>query len=345
MRKAMTAICASLLALVASSVGNAAEIRILSDGKTEGLPAPAIILVKGVLKNGDDVKFQQTTSFAQSALVYLESPGGVIGPAMNIGLAINDRGFETAVADGADCTSACALAWLGGNPRRMGEGAHIGFHSTQSAKDDAAETAAGNALVGYYLHQLGLSTDAVIFVMKATPQSMTYLAEHDALASDIHFNALTRAQAERYRDTLVNLHVGPNSSGARVSSADPLPADVRVVAGRQTPLTIGPAAIEHSVQASRVDEVLLQATRRASSGDVVGARDMLSKFATPTDTKSAARIAFALAETYDPNMLAAWGIIEVPSDAPLARRLYRQAMEHEPLAAKAWDRLAALGNY
>jgi hypothetical protein len=235
MREVMTAICVLLLALMAPSMGKAADIRVLSDGKTEGLPAPAIILIKGLLQNGDDVKFRQTIGFASSAIVYLESPGGVIGPAINIGLAINASGFETAVADGANCTSACALAWLGGNPRRMGEGAHIGFHSTQSAKDDAAETAAGNALVGYYLHQLGLSTNAVIFVMRATPQSMTYLEEHGALSSDIHFNALTRAQGERYRDTLVGRYVdslSPTSTGKGVSSADALPGDVRILGAR-----------------------------------------------------------------------------------------------------------------
>jgi hypothetical protein len=216
-----------LLALMATSIAQAAEIKVLSDGGTERSPVPAIILVKGLLKNGDDVKFRQTVGLTTSAIVYLESPGGVIGPAMNIGLAIKGKGFETAVADGATCTSACALAWLGGNPRRMGFGAHIGFHATRSAKDDAAETAAGNALVGYYLRQLGLSSNAVIFVMKATPQSMTYLTEHDALSSDIHYNALTRAQAERYRDALIDRHV------------DPLPVDTRIHAAGPYPITTG----------------------------------------------------------------------------------------------------------
>ena len=194
-----------LFALMTSDIAQAAEIRVLSDGKREGSPVPAIILIKGLLKHGDDVTFRQMIGITTSAIVFLESPGGVIGPAMDIGLAIKGKGFESAVADGATCTSACALAWLGGSPRRMGEGAHVGFHATLSARDDAAETAAGNALVGFYLHQLGFSSSAVIFVMKATPQSMTYLTERDALSSGIHFNALTRAQAERYRDALVPL--------------------------------------------------------------------------------------------------------------------------------------------
>jgi hypothetical protein len=85
------------------------------------------------------------------------------------------------------------------------------------------------------------------------------------------------------------------------------------------------------------EEILAPAAKRVISGDVVEARDILSKY----PITSAASIAFALAETYDPNMLAAWSVSSISSDAPLARKLYRQSMEHEPLAAKARDRLAA----
>jgi TPR repeat protein len=38
-------------------------------------------------------------------------------------------------------------------------------------------------------------------------------------------------------------------------------------------------------------------------------------------------IVFALAETYDPNMLAAWGTRGVTSDVAKARALYRKAVE------------------
>jgi hypothetical protein len=154
----------------------------------------------------------------------------------------------------------------------MGEGAHVGFHATLSAKDDAAETAAGNALVGFYLHQLGFSSSAVIFVMKATPQSMTYLTERDALSSGIDFNALTRAQAERYRDALVR-HVDPPI---------PAPVDVRNHATGSRPVTTGTlcdkmirargrdfiCSAAAGLKTVGVEEVLTQAARRVRSGDV-----------------------------------------------------------------------------
>ena len=95
--------------------------------------------------------------------------------------------------------------------------------------------------------------------------------------------------------------------------------------------------IDHAVQETHgVNEIVAQAERLISSGDVQGAREILTK----SDTAIGA-IAFALAETYDPNTLAAWGAKGVQPDVARAKTLYRQAMEHGQLA-KAIDRLVAL---
>jgi len=60
---------------------------------------------------------------------------------------------------------------------------------------------------------------------------------------------------------------------------------------------------ERMAEARRVEEVLAQANRRVRSGDVIGARDMLAA----AEDGARGPVTFALAETYDPNMLAAWG--------------------------------------
>ncbi len=53
-----------------------------------------------------------------------------------------------------------------------------------------------------------------------------------------------------------------------------------------------------------------------------------------------ARRSFALAETYDPNMLAAWGTRGVAADVAKARALYRKALSLG--AERAQVRLDAL---
>jgi len=76
-------------------------------------------------------------------------------------------------------------------------------------------------------------------------------------------------------------------------------------------------------EARRVEEILAQASRRVGSGDVIGARDMLAA----AEDGAQGPVTFALAETYDPNMLAAWGSRGVTSDVVRARALYRKALE------------------
>lgn len=89
-------------------------------------------------------------------------------------------------------------------------------------------------------------------------------------------------------------------------------------------------------EARRVEEILSQAARRVNSGDVIGARDMLAA----AEDGAQGPVTFALAETYDPNMLAAWGSRGVTSDVVRARALYRKAQELG--VSKANMRLEAL---
>jgi hypothetical protein len=97
-----------------------------------------------------------------------------------------------------------------------------------------------------------------------------------------------------------------------------------------------PDVTERLVEARRVEEVLAQAARRVSGGDVTGARDMLAA----AEDGAQGPVTFALAETYDPNMLAAWGSRGVSSDVVRAKALYRKALELG--VARAHLRLEAL---
>ena len=87
---------------------------------------------------------------------------------------------------------------------------------------------------------------------------------------------------------------------------------------------------------ARLDDLLAQASHRVESGDVAGAREMLA----PAEEGSEGPAMFALAETYDPNMLAAWGSRGVAADVARARALYRKALNLG--VANAQHRLEAL---
>jgi hypothetical protein len=70
------------------------------------------------------------------------------------------------------------------------------------------------------------------------------------------------------------------------------------------------------------EDPLALATRRVESGDVMAAREILAG----AEDSANGPVAFALAETFDPNMLAAWGSRGVVSDVAKARALYRKAL-------------------
>jgi hypothetical protein len=63
----------------------------------------------------------------------------------------------------------------------MGRAAHIGFHAAFIVKGgQAAESGVGNALVGSYLTQIGLSETAVVYITQAAPAQITLLTLGDA---------------------------------------------------------------------------------------------------------------------------------------------------------------------
>jgi hypothetical protein len=76
-----------------------------------------------------------------------------------------------------------------------------------------------------------------------------------------------------------------------------------------------------STQRPEVEVVLELAQWHIANGDVKEARRVLSAY----EGVAPGRIALALGETYDPNMLAAWGARGVLPDADKARSLYRKA--------------------
>lgn len=63
----------------------------------------------------------------------------------------------------------------------MAPSALVGFHAAYiSTYDESKETGMGNALVGVYLTELGLSVEAVMYLTVAAPNEMNWLTIEDA---------------------------------------------------------------------------------------------------------------------------------------------------------------------
>ena len=151
----------------------------------------AVILISGEIKTGDDQKFRELSVRYPEAIVGLDSSGGAIVPALEIGRMIRLRGYITAVLDDATCTSACALIWLAGNPRMLSSSGALGFHATyKDVGGRLVETGVGNAMVGHYLSQMNLPEKAVIFATSASPYEISWLSEANRYAAGIDFTPI-----------------------------------------------------------------------------------------------------------------------------------------------------------
>ena len=165
---------------------NAADIQ---RGIVDGI---SVIAIAGVINNGDDQTFRElAATSARDTIVVLNSEGGLVQPAIEIGKAIRLKGLATAVVPDELCASACALIWLAGIDRYMGTKSHIGFHASYHLVNGQAQVSgASNALIGAYLNQLSLPEDAIVYVTTAPPEGMEWLNPDSASAAGITFRSL-----------------------------------------------------------------------------------------------------------------------------------------------------------
>lgn len=163
----------SLAVCMATHVGalNAAEIEVVP-----GLePNQKAILITGPIEEGDDSRFFEIAEETPHAIVFLESPGGLVTTGISIAAEIAIRRYTTIVLDGSGCHSICAIMWVAGVRRYMSLDAEISVHAAYRMRDDADggveafESGMANAQIGAFLNEVGLSADAIRYFTFAHP--------------------------------------------------------------------------------------------------------------------------------------------------------------------------------
>ncbi len=185
-RSSIAAILVGMAALVGLGVpgtAHAAKIghRTLSNGVD-------VILIMGAIERGDDEVFRALSIQHKEAIVVLESDGGALAAAIEIGKIVRLAGYSTLVMEDDVCASSCALIWLAGSPRALSSKGRVGFHASYRDKDGKMEeTGVGNALVGHYLTLLNLPQRAIIFATMASPDKISWLSSENRADAGIEF--------------------------------------------------------------------------------------------------------------------------------------------------------------
>lgn len=187
------AVAALAVALLVPPAAQAAEITVQKD-KT-GRP---MVVLNGRIETGDFNKFVKITAkLPAGTIVGLNSEGGVIVDAINIGHTVRNKRFLTVA--GSACISACTFIWLAGVERGAFDDSSIGFHSVYTLKEngEAQVDGAGNAVVGAYLTKLGFGYSAIIYFTQTAPESAEWLSSAKAKELGIKVTQLkgTKKQA------------------------------------------------------------------------------------------------------------------------------------------------------
>lgn len=170
-----------LLFLTFALLGGVASAADIEVHEFQGVP---IITVSGPMVNDDVERFRAVVAGVSSGTVLLNSNGGSLYAGIEIGKAIRMRGLATWVSSQqGPCMSACSFAWVAGTPRMLDKMSQVGFHAAyvwEAGKP--VTTGSGNALVGAYLRDLGLSESAIFYATDAKPDAMKFLSSQDAVA-------------------------------------------------------------------------------------------------------------------------------------------------------------------
>lgn len=173
--KSSTIAALGALALLASP-SLAADVLRYESGGTR------FLLLTGEIQKGDDLKFEEASRDLDDAIVVLRSPGGEVNASMAIGRSIRRKGFATAVMGRSICNSGCAAIWLSGKQRMLDGDAAVGFHSVarQYPGGHKFPSSVGNALVGAYLNEIGMTTQNIIQLMTPAHDDIVWIRAADA---------------------------------------------------------------------------------------------------------------------------------------------------------------------
>jgi hypothetical protein len=208
---------AAIAAVMLGAIAQPADALEISQHEAKDSAEVNAILLKGKIMPGDTFDLQvyiASLPKKPNIVVYLNSPGGNLHEGMKLGQFFFQNKIETVVESKTACTSACALAFLGGRDSATGKArrtkfstAGLGFHSffrefdkTRSYTADDLKVVVRSVQVQVfavteYLHAVGADLNVLRVMLRAAPNQMNYLSNDDAIAFNIRVWDEKRNQA------------------------------------------------------------------------------------------------------------------------------------------------------
>ncbi|MEM7641051.1 MAG: hypothetical protein AAF366_00820 [Pseudomonadota bacterium] len=143
--------------------------------------------LRGGIAAGDGARIVDELGAAAPEVVLLDSQGGSVGDALEIGRAVRELGLETRLQDGAVCLSACPYVFAGGVTRQVDEGARLGVHQHSFGESSilpaflaVEDVQRGQAEVLAHLEAMGVDL-GIMGPAMATPADEIYILTAEEL--------------------------------------------------------------------------------------------------------------------------------------------------------------------
>jgi hypothetical protein len=133
---------------------------------------PNVVVLDGEIGINTPLEFRRALAARpDTAVVVLNSPGGLVASGLILANDIHDRGLATTIPEGAGCYSSCAFAFFAG-AERLAEG-ELGVHQMYGTNDTSGVQARVSDIIEA-LEQFGTPT-AVVTRMFRTPSEDMYV--------------------------------------------------------------------------------------------------------------------------------------------------------------------------
>ena len=205
-------VLAALALGLLSSTANAATF-VTSECKSK-TPGCYIVTLKGKIELGDGQAFHDLAQSRNmtNTLLALDSPGGEFEDGLSIANTVRRYKMQTWVGNGWHCESMCSVIWLAGSRHFYQGKAKIGFHGIfwlpvdkqgkPIADAPVPASSGGNAVLGAFYNQLGLSDAAIRTLTEQPPNKMYWLSKDSAATLGIH--------VEEWQPVVPGTQVDPN---------------------------------------------------------------------------------------------------------------------------------------
>jgi hypothetical protein len=153
-----------------------------------------VLLMHGPITSGDAkrlVAFLDTME-TDPDVVALNSPGGIVDEALEIGRELRSWELGTAVLDGMICASACPYVLAGGTSRKVSEGSAVGLHQHYyetpgyiPAAFAVEDIQLGQARTMAYLIEMGVDPGVMLHSLSTPPEDIYVLLSEELVETGL----------------------------------------------------------------------------------------------------------------------------------------------------------------